>query len=122
VDLLGLRRSALHQPHGAEDVEEELQELRLPVLADVDGEVRGREVLEQGDLLEPVHAELLVELRPPGQRLAGQDDEKGGAEGQREAVVVPEAAATAAFPVPAVPPLLPFPSRVHRCIAPIAMK
>ena len=36
--LLGLRRAALHEPHRERDVEHELEELRLPVLGDVDGE------------------------------------------------------------------------------------
>ena len=43
--LLRLRRPALDQPDGREDVEEELQVLRLPVLHDVDAERRRRHVV-----------------------------------------------------------------------------
>jgi hypothetical protein len=38
LEPLGFTRAALHEPDGGQDVERELQILRLPVLGDVDGE------------------------------------------------------------------------------------
>ncbi len=49
VDLLGFWGTTLHESDGGEDVKQELQVFRLPVLGGVHGEVRGREVIEERD-------------------------------------------------------------------------
>lgn len=110
MELLGLGRAALEEPDGAEDVEEELQVLRLPVLGDVDCEVRGHQVLTERQLLQSVSGQVFVESGLSRERLPGQDQEERAAEGEGEAVVPPEASSGALGPL------------AHRCIAPIAMK
>ncbi len=44
LDLLGLGRATLDQPHGQEDVDREVKVLRLPVLRDADGVLCRRDV------------------------------------------------------------------------------
>ena len=76
VERLGLRRAALQQPHGAEDVERELQVLRLPVLGDVGRELRGRQVAPEGDRVAVVQELVVVEGPVAGDGLAGEAGRK----------------------------------------------
>jgi hypothetical protein len=103
--VLRLGRPALHQPDREEDVEEELQVLRLPVLHDVHGERRGRQVLEERHRLGADRDLLVVVLRQPGDRLPDEREQEQAAEHQAEAVVAQGAA-----------------HRVHRPRNPISVK
>ena len=89
--LLRLRGAALDQPDGGEDVEEELEVLRLPVLHDVDPERGRRDVLQQRDLLQPVRHLLGVEVGDPGEGLADQRGQEDEAERQGQGVGTQEA-------------------------------
>ena len=91
VGFFGFTGAALHQPHGGQNVEEELEELRLPVFGDVDGEVGAGEVVQVGHRLLPVGQLLIVELGSTGPRLADQGEQQDGAEEQGEAVPAQEA-------------------------------
>ena len=64
--FLGLRRPPLDQPHGQEDVEQELQVLGLPVLGDVGPETRRRQVTQEADAWQPLGYLLLVVHRSRG--------------------------------------------------------
>src|SRR6266508_145839 len=83
--LLRLRRSLLHQPDRCEDVERELQELRLPVLHHRLAEVRGCEIAEVGDgLLGVLDGVLVVEaVTDEGLREERQEQESAAKEGER---------------------------------------
>ena len=72
VDVFRLRRATLDEPDRAEDVEEELKVLRLPVLRHVHREVGRRQIGAEGDRIEVVGHALIVEVRHPGERLADQ--------------------------------------------------
>jgi len=74
VEFLGFRRAALEQPYGAEDVEEELEMLRLPVLSDINGEVVGRKVLPEAERVQPLRYELIGEVCVAGDSLPGQGE------------------------------------------------
>ena len=90
--LLRLRRAALHEPHRERDVEHELEELRLPVLGDVDGEPRRRHVPPERDLLQLSGPGLLVVEGDSPHRLGGQGQQEQPAEDERQRVVAPEGA------------------------------
>src|SRR5687768_10942395 len=89
--LLRLRRTPLDQPDGREDVEEELQVLRLPVLHHVHAERRGRHVLPQRHRLEAVGHLLGVEVSCARERLPHQRDDEQSAEHKAQRVVAEEA-------------------------------
>ena len=85
--------------HGRKDVEQELQELRLPVLGDIDGEIRAEQITSEPDRLQPRRELLLVELGEPGHGLACQCQDQNDGEEQAEPVLLeesPHAAASAA--------------------------
>src|SRR3954451_22612556 len=87
AQLLGLRRAALQQPHGGEDVERELEELRLPVLHHVAAEARREDVAAERDRVVLVAELLVVEVGVADERLPDQGDEEDAAEEEPEAVV-----------------------------------
>src|SRR5215212_6854130 len=91
VELFGLRRAALEQPHGGEDVERELEELRLPVLHHVAAEARGEHVAAERDRVVLVAELLVVEVGVTDQRLADEREQEDPAEEQPEAVVAEDA-------------------------------
>nr|WP_316759668.1 hypothetical protein [Streptomyces sp. NEAU-HV9] len=80
MEFLGLGRAASQQPDGAEDVEEELEVFRLPVLGDVHGEV---EVVGYArkpiGWIPSVRGWLLKSAWP---EKAGEGEQEAGAEGQ----------------------------------------
>jgi hypothetical protein len=88
--LLGLRGPELDQPDGREDVEEELQVLRLPVLHDIDGEGGRGDEPQQGDLLQALGETLVVEGGHAGEGLADEAGEEQPAEGEAQPVVEQE--------------------------------
>jgi hypothetical protein len=100
VRLLGLRRAPLHQPHGGQDVEEELQVLRLPVLRDVDGEVRGGEEAPERDGPAAVEHLVVVVVRVAGDGLPEERGEEQQSERDAQPVV-PEETLQAHHPVAA---------------------
>src|SRR5215210_3256037 len=84
--LLGLRRAALHQPDGQQDVQRELQILRLPVLEDGVAEARRHDVAAQRDRRLVVGRRLVVEVLPAGHRLTGEGEREEGEEDERQRV------------------------------------
>src|SRR4029078_5934512 len=90
--LLGLGRTALHEPHRQQDVERELQVLRLPVLEQRVAEARRREVPPERDRRLVVRGRLVIEVVPAGERLAGDGEHEEAEEDEREAVLPQEAA------------------------------
>jgi len=87
VDRLGLRRPPLDEPHREQDVEQELEILRLPVLRDVHGELRRREVVAHAHLRQTADGDGAVVLRQPRERLPDERQDKDEPEEQGEAVV-----------------------------------
>jgi hypothetical protein len=69
VQLLRLGGSPLHQPHRGEDVEGELEVLRLPVLEHGLAELGRDQEAPERDLLAAVAQLVVVELVPSGDRL-----------------------------------------------------
>ena len=86
VGFLGLGRSALDQPDGAEDEQRELQVLGLPVLEHVDAELGRAHIAPQRDRVAVVGELDRVEVGVPDERLRDQRAEKERAESEAEPV------------------------------------
>ena len=85
--FLRLGRAALHQPHRRQDVERELQELRLPVLQHRLPKVGGDQVARVRDRVASVLHLLLVVDANPDERLPDDRSEEDAAEEQCERVL-----------------------------------
>ncbi len=92
VQLLRLRRPSLQQPHRQHDIEQELEILALPVLRHIDGEVGGRQIATEGDLVEAVGELLVVELVPACEGLPHQRQQEQQSEDEAEGVLLQEPA------------------------------
>src|SRR3954447_19020128 len=90
--LLRLGRAALNEPHGAEDVERELEELGLPVLHHRLPELRARDVAAERDGRLLVGHGVVVELVVAGDRLRRHGREEDRQEDDRKRVEREEAA------------------------------
>ena len=85
--LLGFGRAVLHEPDGGEDEEEELEVLGLPVLGDIDDEVRRGHELGPGHHHGAVRKLFLIEGDEPRDRLAEEGDDEEGCEEDAERVL-----------------------------------
>jgi hypothetical protein len=88
LELLRLRRAALHEPDRREDDQAELEKLGLPVLHHVAPELGGHEEPPVGVRLAAVRALLLVEVVQAGERLADEREREDHQEEEREALLL----------------------------------
>ena len=85
--LLRLGRASLHEPDRRGDEQEELQELRLPVLRHVDAEVRRGDELSEADAGHPVVGEFGIVAEVAGDRLPRESEDEDREEEQTQSVV-----------------------------------
>jgi hypothetical protein len=92
AQLLRLGGAALNEPDRDEDVQRELEVLRLPVLRHRLAVRRRGDVVAEGDRRRVVLGLVGVERVVAGDRLAGQGEQEERQEAEREPVLVGEVA------------------------------
>jgi hypothetical protein len=92
VQLLGLRRPPLQEPHRHQDEQRELQVLGLPVLEEGGAEVGGDDVTAERHVRVAVAVLVLVEVGVAGDRLEHDRGQEQCQERHRQPVVLEELA------------------------------